>query len=89
MELLSADEDAPGSPVMVAASTGWKIMDFVMWLVPLDLERFLSNSISDSIKNAYLSNLAKLSSPVPNPQPPRPSPNPVKSSQNQFERDWG
>ena len=31
----------------------------------------------------------KLSSPVPNPKPPRPSPNPVKSSQNQFQRDWG
>ena len=30
-----------------------------------------------------------LSSPVPNPKPPRPSPNPVKSSQNQFQRDWG
>ena len=23
------------------------------------------------------------------PKPPRPSPNPVKSSQNQFQRDWG
>ena len=31
----------------------------------------------------------QLSSPVPNPKPPRPSPNPVKSSQNQFQRDWG
>ena len=30
-----------------------------------------------------------LSSPVPNPKPLRPSPNPVKSSQNQFQRDWG
>ena len=32
--------------------------------------------------------LVLLSSPVPNPKPPRPSPNPVKSSQNQFQRDW-
>ena len=29
------------------------------------------------------------SSPVPKPKSPRPSPNPVKSSQNQFQRDWG
>ena len=39
-----------------------------------------------SIRNQYST---ILSSPVPNPNPPRPSPNPVKSSQDQFQRDWG
>ena len=39
--------------------------------------------------NAFINIYSQLSSPVPNPKPPKPSPNPVKSSQNQFQRDWG
>ena len=33
--------------------------------------------------------LVNCQAPSQIPKPPRPSPNPVKSSQNQFQRDWG
>ena len=60
------------------------VLATIGWLGPTLVMVYSHVIINNHHRSFYL-----LSSPVPNPKPPRPSPNPVKSSQNQFQRDWG